>query len=158
MYGDLDSTTLYRTDESLLSLYGDCTMTDNDPLDILLVEDVSSDALLLRLALDASQVPYRLRTIHGGDEVLPWLMRELGALPDVIMLDLGLPRMDGFEILEELAGADHAIRAIPIIILTGYQDFEYVGKSYNLCVPAYITKPCDAQRMHEVLAPIHRGK
>lgn len=136
--------------------------TTDTPLDILLVEDVASDALLLRLALDASRMPYRLRSIHNGDEVLPWLMQELKkgrqALPDVLLLDLGLPCMDGFEVLAGIAAARPDIRAIPIVILTGYEHFEYIRQSYDLCVTAYINKPCDSATIYEILARLRREK
>ena len=136
--------------------------TTDDPLDILLVEDVASDALLLRLALDTSRMPYRLRSIRKGDEVLPWLMQELKngrqALPDVLLLDLGLPCMDGFEVLAGIAAAKPDIRAIPIVILTGYEHFEYIRQSYDLCVTAYINKPCDPAAIYEILARLRREK
>jgi CheY-like chemotaxis protein len=123
------------------------------PFNILLVEDTMSDALLIRTVLDDSCVPYRLQGLRGGDEVLPWLQQALmhDALPDVILLDLGLPRMDGFELLSELAATVPALRAIPIIILTGYEDFEYVRNSYNVHVPAYLTKPCDPEKLRLAL-------
>jgi CheY-like chemotaxis protein len=123
------------------------------PLHILLVEDTMSDALLIRTALDDACLPYHLQRLRGGDEVLPWLALARGenALPDVILLDLGLPRMDGFELLSELAASGMALRAIPIVILTGYEDFEYVRKSYNLHVPAYLTKPCHSEKLRLAL-------
>jgi len=128
---------------------------DDRPVDILLVEDTTSDALLLRLALDAARIPYSLRTLRNGDEVLPLLAYEAKSgnrgLPDLIMLDLGLPCMNGFEILEELATADRRLRAVPIVILTGYEDFDYVRRSYNLYVPAYINKPCNPEKIREAL-------
>ncbi len=137
-------------------------MAAEAPFSILLVEDVTSDALLLRLALDATHMPYDLHIINRGDEVLPWLAHERKkgdhALPGVILLDLGLPRMDGFEVLAELATAPLSIRAIPIVILTGYEHFEYVRKSYSLCVPAYVTKPCDAAKIREILLRIRGYK
>lgn len=131
------------------------------PLDILLVEDVSSDALLMRLALDAAHVPYKLRMIGRGDEVLPWLHHESKKghhLPDVMVLDLGLPRMDGFEVLADMAVDHAALRAIPVIILTGYEHFEYVSKSYNLWIPAYIPKPCDVQHLRSALASVRHNR
>jgi CheY-like chemotaxis protein len=138
------------------------SLSPDKPLDILLVEDVTSDALLIRLALNSANMPYTLRTLRKGDEVLPWLTQGCRqadqSLPDVIMLDLGLPCLDGFEVLEELAHAELAVRAVPIVIMTGYGDFEYLRTSYNLCVPAYITKPCDPRKLREVLVGIRRAR
>ena len=130
------------------------------PLHILLVEDVASDALLTRLALDATDIPYTLRTLQKGTDVLPYLRgcltQEPTALPDLIMLDFGLPCKDGFEILADLAETSSTIRAVPIVILTGHSDFEYVRNNFNLWIPAYINKPCCAEKIREVLLNILR--
>ena len=128
------------------------------PLTILLVEDVASDALLTRLALDATNIPYTLRRLQKGTDVLPYLRgcltQEPTALPDLIMLDFGLPCKDGFEVLADLNKTLPAIRAVPIVILTGHADFEYVGRNYNLYIPAYINKPCCAEKISDVLISI----
>ena len=128
------------------------------PLDILLVEDNEADALLTRLALDGAGMPYRLRTLRKGGEVLPALRVDLQkstrSLPDVLMLDLGMPGTNGFDILEEIAAAPAAIRAVPIIILTGYGNFDYLQKTNALWIAAYLQKPCRAGDMQTVLNAI----
>jgi CheY-like chemotaxis protein len=132
------------------------------PVNILLIEDTMSDALLLRMAINASRVPCNVHELPNGDEVLPWLRdsqaQKNGVLPDIILLDLGLPQLDGFQLLEEFAKAPSPVRSIPIVILTGYEHFDYIRKNHNLSIPAYLTKPCKADKIREILLPIHRRK
>lgn len=127
----------------------------DDSLRILLVEDVQSDAILLRLALEATQIPCTIDKIQRGDEALSHLhlsqVRGLSSLPDLMMLDLGLPGMDGFELLAELSQMPVQIRSLPIVILTAHQHFEYIRKSYPLYVMDYVNKPCHAAGLRELL-------
>jgi DNA-binding response OmpR family regulator len=149
---------LAQADETLLTEHPGSAC--GGPVRILLVEDVVSDALLTRIALDKSGVPYRLQTIRKGNEVLPRIV-ELGKynkeqMPELLMLDLGLPGTDGFDILEQLSALPAFVRATPIFILTGHPHFEYVCKIYNLWIPDYITKPCKPQKMRAVLNRVRR--
>lgn len=128
-------------------------------LDILLVEDVFSDAALTRIALEATGISHTLSRIKSGDEVLAHLgvRRRLPhqPLPDVILLDLGLPMMDGFEVLAEMMQASPEIRSVPIVILTAHQHFEYLRSVYPfLCIMDYINKPCSPPDMRRILSHV----
>ncbi len=128
----------------------------DDPLDIVLVEDMHSDAMLTKISLNASKIPYNLTLLRRGELLMPSLRKQ--GTPDLILLDLGLPDMDGFEILAALSEQSANMRAVPIVILTGHQHFEYVRKIYPLHIMGYINKPCNAQDMRDVLTRIQRGR
>ncbi len=128
------------------------------PLNILLVEDNPGDTLLTRKAIETTRVAHDIHALQRGNDVLPylWRTRKKGAdqMPDLIMLDLGLPGVDGFEVLSELGRAPASIRAVPILILTGYQEFKYVCKNYDLYFLAYLAKPCDSAVLRDILHTI----
>jgi len=127
------------------------------PLEILLVEDDSSDAEFTRTALDTTNIAYHMERLTNGMDVIPHLIRrslftDNKPMPDLILLDLGLPCQDGFELLADFASLSPGLRSIPITILTGYEDFEYLKKSYDqLCISGYLTKPCSSDKLREVL-------
>ncbi|HEU5047405.1 MAG TPA: response regulator [Rickettsiales bacterium] len=138
------------------------TLPQEDILNIFLVEDVRSDALLTRIALDSTDIPFLLTKVTRGDEALSRLcvnrVCRPAELPDLILLDLELPGMDGFEILEELAKSAASLRSIPIVILTAHRQFEYIRSCYPLYVMSYIKKPCDRAQMREILQKVCRLK
>lgn len=156
--------TLERMEMPAAALFGDQFTPPQDvsarPLRILLAEDNGSDVLLMRTTLDATKIPYSLRVVRKGDQVLPSLRREMQAggegLPDLLVLDLGLPCADGFEVLGELSSAPPALRSIPVVILTGYQDFAYHCKDYRLWIPAYLNKPCDLLKLRNTLLHVRK--
>jgi response regulator RpfG family c-di-GMP phosphodiesterase len=119
-------------------------MADNDNLiNILLIEDDYSDSLLTIQRLNKTQIPYNLDRITRGDDVLPYLYNCMQTrLPDVLLLDMGLPGVDGFEILDTLTKAPAHMRTIPIAIITGHRDFSHLSTTYN-GLPLYgcLTKP-----------------
>jgi DNA-binding response OmpR family regulator len=136
------------------------------PLNILMVEDLASDALLTRIALDKTNIPYNLYTLNRGAQVMPYLAKYHFAgyqrdtpntMPDVILLDLGLPGVNGFDILESLAQTHGMVRSVPIIIMSGFTHFDYLCKTNNLCIPAYLPKPCDHGKLRDILFAIRRG-
>jgi chemotaxis family two-component system response regulator Rcp1 len=129
------------------------------PIEILLVEDSPSDATLTIEALEAGKVANRLTLAEDGVEAIDFLKRRgkfADALrPDLIMLDLNLPRKDGREVLREIKN-DEALKTIPIIVLTTSRSDKDVLQSYQLNANCYITKPVDFQNFIEVVKTIER--
>lgn len=116
------------------------------PIDILLVEDSPSDAALAIEALKAGKTASTLNHIEDGIEAMNYLRQRdkyMKAIrPDLIMLDLDLPGMDGREVLAEIK-ADDDLKIIPIIVLTTSSSDEDILKSYQLGANCFITKPVD---------------
>ncbi|HEY0215286.1 MAG TPA: response regulator [Cellulomonas sp.] len=126
-------------------------------IDVLLVEDDPGDVLMTREAFEDNKVANRLSVVSDGVSALEFLRKEgehSGApTPDLILLDLNLPRMDGREVLEALK-SDAALRAIPVVVLTTSEAEEDVVRSYALHANAYVTKPVDFDRFIEVVRQI----
>ena len=129
-------------------------MRDSKPIEILLVEDNSGDARLAREALRDAKVRNNLTWISDGSEALAFLRREgkyqRAARPDLILLDLNLPRKDGREVLTEIK-ADEKFKRIPVVILTTSQAEEDVARAYQLNANCYITKPVDLDQFMKVV-------
>jgi CheY-like chemotaxis protein len=127
------------------------------PIEILLIEDNPGDVRLTQEALRTARMPNRLRVAEDGIEAMAMLHREdkyaAGPLPDLILLDLNLPRKDGREVLRELK-ADPALKRIPIIILTTSQSEPDILRAYDLHANCYITKPVDYERFQAVIKAI----
>ncbi len=117
-----------------------------NPIDILLVEDDPGDVLMTKEALGDSKLANTLDVIDNGEDALAYLRRQgrfAGATrPDLILLDLNLPRVDGREVLEQIKD-DPSLRRIPVVVLTTSQADEDVLRSYDLHANAYVTKPVD---------------
>ena len=124
---------------------------------ILLVEDNPGDVRLTVEALKEAKVLNKLTVVKDGIEALSLLRRQgqhAGAVrPDLILLDLNLPRKDGREVLAEIK-ADDNLKHIPVVILTTSQDEQDVLKSYNLYANCYITKPVDLDQFITVVKSI----
>ena len=125
-----------------------------EPIQILLVEDSPSDAELTIDALHSARVLNTVLRVSDGVEALRFLRREgeytAAALPDLILLDLNLPRMSGYELLE-IIKHDEALRAIPVIILTTSYAERDVMRSYQLQANCYVSKPVDLQAFLDVV-------
>jgi CheY-like chemotaxis protein len=123
-------------------------------LDVLLVEDDPGDTLMIREAFEQHQISHRLHHVPDGVEALAFLLGEgehAGSpRPDLILLDLNLPRMDGREVLKRVKG-DAGLRAIPVVVLTTSDADEDILRSYDLHANAYVTKPVDFDRFIEVV-------
>ena len=128
-----------------------------DPIDVLLVEDDPGDTLMIREAFEHNKVSNALASVADGVQAMQYLRREGeyadAARPDLILLDLNLPRKDGREVLAEIKG-DAELRAIPVVVLTTSQAEEDVLRSYQLHANAYVTKPVDFDRFIEVVRQI----
>jgi CheY-like chemotaxis protein len=127
------------------------------PVEVLLVEDDPGDVVLITEAFEDNKVSNRLHTVADGVEALQFLRREApyedAPTPDLILLDLNLPRKDGREVLAEVK-ADEELRRIPVVVLTTSKAEEDVLRSYNLHANAYVTKPVDFDRFIEVVRQI----
>jgi len=124
---------------------------------ILLVEDNLADVRLTREALTNGKVKHELHVARDGVEAMAFL-RNQGAFqkaprPDMILLDLNLPRKDGREVLAEIK-ADPDLRSIPVIILTSSQADEDILKTYNLHANGYIVKPVDLEQFFRIIKQI----
>jgi two-component system, chemotaxis family, response regulator Rcp1 len=135
-------------------------MTAKNPpkaIDILLVEDNLGDVRLTREALKEGKVLNDLHVVGDGIEALAYLRREgqyaKSMHPDIILLDLNLPRMDGRELLAKIK-TDPKLRRIPVVILTTSKAEEDILKTYDLHANCYITKPVDMDRFITVVKSI----
>ena len=132
-------------------------VSESKPIEILLVEDSPSDAALTIEALKAGKIANRLTHVEDGVEAMNYLKRKgkyaNTIKPDLIMLDLNLPRKDGREVLAEIK-TDNSLKIIPIIVLTTSQSDEDILKSYQLNANCYITKPVDFSHFIDVVKSI----
>ena len=114
------------------------------PIDILLVEDSPTDAELTIEALRQARVSNRVHHVEDGEDAVAFLNGEVDdqgvELPDLILLDLNMPRKNGFEVLRDIRGSQR-LRRIPVIILTTSSDEADVISAYELAANCYITKP-----------------
>ena len=126
-------------------------------IDVLLVDDDPGDTLMIREAFEHNKVSNALECVADGVQAMQYLRREGeyadAARPDLILLDLNLPRKDGREVLAEIKG-DPALATIPVVVLTTSNAEEDVLKSYQLHANAYVTKPVDFERFIEVVRQI----
>jgi CheY-like chemotaxis protein len=127
------------------------------PIEVLLVEDDPGDVLLIREAFDFNKVHNNLNVVSDGEQALDYL-RGTGDYtgrirPDLVLLDLNLPRKDGREVLAEVK-SDPNLRTIPIVVLTTSEAEEDVLKSYQLHANAYVTKPVDFERFVSIVRQI----
>jgi CheY-like chemotaxis protein len=123
-------------------------------VDVLLVEDDPGDTLMIREAFEHHEITHQLHHVADGVEAMAFLRQEDGYAgsprPDLILLDLNLPRMGGRQVLEQVKGDPH-LRAIPIVVLTTSDADEDILRSYELHANAYVTKPVDFDRFVETV-------
>lgn len=128
-------------------------------IEILLVEDNPGDARLTREALASSKVRNRLHHTKDGEEAMAFLRRQgeyaAAPTPDLILLDLNLPRRDGREVLEDIK-RDPSLKQIPVVILTSSEAEEDVLRSYRLHANCFITKPVDLEQLTKVVQGIEQ--
>lgn len=126
----------------------------NRPVDILLVEDNPDDVTLTQEALLESNLSHRLHVASDGIEALDFL-RNLGEAeaPDLVLLDLNLPKMGGMQVLWEIK-SDDQLKHIPVVVLTTSQADQDVQSAYDLHANCYVTKPVDFDEFVEVVRAI----
>jgi CheY-like chemotaxis protein len=126
-------------------------------VDVLLVEDDPGDVLMTQEAFADHKVHNRLHVVSDGVEAMAFLRKEGSyadaTTPDLILLDLNLPKMDGREVLAAIK-EDETLRSIPVVILTTSEAEEDVLRSYSLHANAYVTKPVDFERFIDVVRRI----
>jgi CheY-like chemotaxis protein len=127
------------------------------PIEVLLIEDDPGDVLMTREAFEEHKVRNRLTVLTDGAEALEYLHRQGEyadvELPDLILLDLNLPRRDGREVLADIK-KDDELRQIPVVVLTTSNADEDILGSYRLHANAYVTKPVDFDRFISVVKQI----
>jgi len=127
------------------------------PIEILLVEDNPGDADLTREAMENNKMHVAMHVVGDGVEAMAFLRRTgkyaNAPRPDIVLLDLNLPKKDGKEVLAEIK-ADQDLKRIPVVILTISKDEEDILKSYNLHANCYITKPIDLNQFVKVAKSI----
>jgi CheY-like chemotaxis protein len=127
------------------------------PVEILLVEDSPSDTELTVEALKEAKVGNHLSIVEDGVEALQFLRRQgkytAAPRPDLIMLDLNLPRKDGREVLREIK-ADHSLQTIPVVVLTTSRAEQDILQAYHHHANCYITKPVDFEQFLQVVRSI----
>ncbi len=126
-------------------------------IDVLLVEDDPGDVLMTREAFADHKLQNVLHVVDNGADAMAFLRREGeyadAPRPDLVLLDLNLPRMDGREVLAAVK-EDEDLRSIPVVVLTTSEAEEDVLRSYKLHANAYVTKPVDFERFLEVVRQI----
>lgn len=129
----------------------------NSQIDILLVEDNPVDARILEAYVANAGTQYKLHVVTTGEKALSFLYRGVeftdAPRPDVVLLDLNLPEMTGFDVLAAVKQHAH-LRDIPVIVLTGSADETDVKKAYSLQANCYLTKPQDPEGFDRLLRAI----
>lgn len=127
------------------------------PIDILLVEDNPGDARLAQEALKDSKIINNLFIVDDGEKAINFLRKdgefENVPKPDLILLDLNLPKIDGREVLSEIK-SDENLKHIPVVILTTSESGDDILKAYKLYANCYINKPLDLDRFIDVIKSI----
>jgi two-component system response regulator len=127
-------------------------------LDILVVDDDSADVALVEDFFASNDVPCRLSVAGDGQEALSFLRREGknadAPRPDLVLLDLNMPRVDGRKALEMIK-SDPDLRSIPVVVFTTSAAAEDIRRSYETHANAYVTKPLDLDEFERVVGQIH---
>lgn len=124
------------------------------PVEILLVEDNDDDIVIIRESLEESRLLNLIKVVRDGEEAMRYLRREPpfeeAAEPGIILLDINMPRKNGFEVLEEMM-ADEELQHIPVIILTVSDRDEDIVRSFREGACSYVRKPVDFDRLRAVI-------
>jgi len=127
------------------------------PIELLLVEDSPADVRLTEEAFRENRIANNLHVVGDGEAAMVFLRRQGPYVdvprPDLILLDLNLPRKDGREVLAEIK-ADDALKTIPVVVLTTSQAEQDILRSYNLNANCYITKPIDLDQFINVIKAV----
>ena len=124
-------------------------------VNVLVVEDSPADVRLIREALKSATVPVQIIVAHDGVEAMEYLhhSEQIAALPDLMLLDLNLPRKNGREVLSEVKTSPF-LKQIPVLVMTSSRSDEDINQAYALNANCYITKPYDFQEYVNVVQAI----
>ena len=129
------------------------------PFEVLLVEDNPGDVLLTTEALEEAKLHINMSVVSDGVEALAFLYRRgpyaEAPRPDLMLLDLNMPRLDGREVLAEIK-ADPDLRGIPVVVLTTSHAEQDIVRTYNLHANAYVTKPVDLEQFITIVHAINQ--
>ncbi len=128
-------------------------MTQAELMSILLVEDSLADVELILDALESAKVANKVTVVRDGEAALEHLRACAGSYPDLVILDLNLPRVSGHEVLAEMR-ADETMRRLPVAVLTTSAAEADVVKSYDLGANCFLTKPVDLDQFIHVVHSI----
>jgi len=132
-------------------------LSSSAPIEILLVEDNPGDVLLTQEALRDDKLRVKLNVVGDGEEAMDFLLRRgahsLAPRPDLILLDLNLPKKDGREVLAEIKNSA-TLKTIPVVILTTSQAEEDILRAYSLNANCYVQKPIDLEQFIKVVRSI----
>ncbi|MFC3121712.1 response regulator [Agaribacter flavus] len=127
------------------------------PIEILLVEDNPGDVMLTEEAFSAAKISNTLNVVRDGEEALAYLNKEAGfedvVLPDLILLDLNLPKIDGREVLDKIKTSEK-LKRIPVVVLTSSEAEQDVVKTYDLHANSYVVKPLDLDQFINVVSVV----
>jgi CheY-like chemotaxis protein len=128
---------------------------------VLVAEDDPDDCLLVREAWQENHLPSEIRFVSDGEELMDYLKRRgpysgpaWSPRPDLILLDLNMPRKDGREALKEIK-SDPALRQIPVVVLTTSESEEDIARTYDLGVNSFIVKPVSFEKVVDLMRMIH---
>jgi two-component system, chemotaxis family, response regulator Rcp1 len=132
-------------------------MRNGKAIDILLIDDSMGDVELITEVLQDSKVKNNLHVVNDGVQAMEFL-KQIGKYkkairPDLIFLDLNMPRKDGREVLKEIK-SDKTLRQIPVVIMTTSEDEQDISNSYDLQANCYVTKPLDFEQFIKVVRSI----
>jgi len=132
-------------------------MSEREPVEILLAEDNPGDVKLTRKALEQGNLVNNLHVVNDGVEAMAFLHNEGEYAgkprPDLVLLDLNMPRMSGREVLEAVKG-DEELKRIPVVVLTSSEAEEDIVSSYEMHANAYLTKPVDFDGFIDIVGTI----
>lgn len=130
------------------------TQTERSTVNILLAEDDPDDVEFVRRAFAKVWSDCRLHVVENGEQALAFLNRadgfEKAPTPDLILLDLNMPRKNGYDVLLEVK-EDEALRHIPVVVLTTSSDRDSIMKAYQLHANSFITKPVSAEQLERIV-------
>ena len=134
---------------------------EKKPFSVLLVEDDDNDVVLVKHTFKKAQIDNPLQVVNDGEEAVEYLKgdgkyedRERWPLPELIVMDIKMPRLSGFDVLEWLKGNGGPLRRIPIVIVSSSDNPDDINRAYELGANAYMVKPMDSRGVEHLFQSI----